>query len=70
VHNARTLAADLTHEGASVWDHYARGPDESMWYYRRVADIVRGRLGGRPLVDELDETIAALEKAIAETGTG
>jgi (p)ppGpp synthase/HD superfamily hydrolase len=70
VHNARTLAADLRREGASVWRHYARGPDESMWYYRRVAEIVRGRLGIHPLVNELDETIAALEQAIAEAGAG
>ena len=25
-------------EGASVWDHFSRGPEQSMWYYRSMSD--------------------------------
>ncbi len=70
IHGTRTLASDLRQRGPEVWDAFTRGPDQSLWYYQRVAEIVGERLEGHPLADELDRAIADLEEAITETGTG
>ena len=68
IHNARSLAAQLRDQGGAVWDHYARGPDETLWYYRSVAAIVRACLGEHALTKELEEAIANLEGALADMG--
>ncbi len=68
IHNARSLAAQLRDQGGSAWDHYSRGPDETLCYYRSVAAIARARLGEHALTKELEEAIADLEGAITEIG--
>jgi (p)ppGpp synthase/HD superfamily hydrolase len=65
--NARTIAFALRQEGASVWKYFSRGPEQSLWYYRSLADIARQRIAGHPLVAELDEAVQDLEQAIDET---
>jgi (p)ppGpp synthase/HD superfamily hydrolase len=70
VHNAHSLTRDLRHQGSAVWEHYKRGPDSTLWYYRRAAEIVRGHLGRHPLVDELEDAIWVLEQAIAGIEAG
>ncbi len=67
LHNSHTLARQLQCQGASVWDHYSRGPDASLWYARSVAAIARDRLGAHSLVDELDSAISDLQNVIATT---
>ena len=67
LHNARSLARQVRDEGPSVWDYYTRGPEQSMWYYRSVAEMVGERLGAHPLARELDKAVEALEQAIADT---
>jgi (p)ppGpp synthase/HD superfamily hydrolase len=67
LHNTRVLAFDLRRMGPSLWSYFTRGPQGSLWYYRSLAEIVRKHLDAHPLVDELDEAIAGLERAIAET---
>jgi len=69
LHNARSLAAQLRRTGAATWQHFSRGPDDALWYYRSVAGIARERLGPVPLVDELDHAVRDLERTIAETGS-
>lgn len=69
LHSTCTLAADLRRRGATVWDAFTRGPDQSLWYYQRIAGIVSERLEGHPLAAELDRAVADLEEAITETGT-
>jgi len=68
IHNARSLAAQLRNQGGATWDHYSRGPDETLWYYRSVTAIVRARLGEHALTKELEEAIANLEGALADMG--
>ncbi len=68
VHNARSMVRELGLQGPAIWDHYSRGPEESLWYYRRVAAIVRKRWPGHALTGELDRAVEALARAIAETG--
>ena len=68
LHNTRTLARQLHRQGPSAWSHYSRGPDDSLWYARSVASIVRDLLGAHALVDELDNAINHLQHIIAGTG--
>jgi (p)ppGpp synthase/HD superfamily hydrolase len=65
--NTRALASALRQEGASVWEHFSRGPEQSMRYYRSLADIARERMAGHPLLAELDEAVQDLKRAIGET---
>ena len=67
LHNARSLAWQLRHEGPSVWNKFTRGPESSLWYYQSIADIVGERLGAHPLAGELGGAIQDLERVIAET---
>ena len=65
--NARAIASALRQEGASVWTHFSRGPEQSLWYYRSLAGIAHERIAGHPLLAELDEAVQDLERAINET---
>jgi len=65
--NTRAMASALRQNGPSVWDHFSRGPEQSMWYYRSLADIARERMAGHPLLAELDEAVRDLDQAIGET---
>jgi (p)ppGpp synthase/HD superfamily hydrolase len=67
LHGACSMARDLRRSGPSFWDSFSRGPDESLWYHRAIAAIVRERLAQHPLVDELDGAIKDLEQAIIES---
>ncbi len=69
LHNARSLAHMLRREGASTWAHYARGPRQTMGYYRNVAAVARERLGPHPLVEGLEAAIEDLEGATTEQET-
>jgi (p)ppGpp synthase/HD superfamily hydrolase len=72
VHNARSVAFVLRREGSAIWHNFSRGPEETLCYYRSVAQIVRERLGEHPLALELEGAIDHLEEVIAsgaaETG--
>jgi (p)ppGpp synthase/HD superfamily hydrolase len=68
--NARAIALDLELQGSSIWRRFSRGPDQSIWYYNSVAEIVRERLGRHPLVDELEAAIAHLEQTVAGMEAG
>lgn len=68
LHNARGLVEQLAHEGPEAWNHYARGPELVLWYYRSVAGIVCDRLGAHPLADETEQAVLELGHTIAVTG--
>jgi (p)ppGpp synthase/HD superfamily hydrolase len=70
LHSARSMIAGLHQQGPSIWSHFSRGPDQSLWYYQSVAELVRERLTGHPLADELDRAVAELEEAIVESEEG
>jgi (p)ppGpp synthase/HD superfamily hydrolase len=69
LHNAHSFVQDLRREGAEVWQHFNRGPQLQLGYYRQVLDIAEERLGAHPLVAELAHAVAELARAIEETGT-
>lgn len=72
LHNAHSVALVLLGEGPTIWHRFSRGPEETLWYYRSVAQIVRERLGEHPLAQELEGAIDHLERLVAsvapETG--
>jgi (p)ppGpp synthase/HD superfamily hydrolase len=65
LHSVRTIITDLAEKGPALWASFSRGPDQSLWFYESVAEIVRERLPEHPLADELDRAVDALEEAIA-----
>ncbi|MEJ2732324.1 MAG: HD domain-containing protein [Anaerolineae bacterium] len=65
VHNAHSVARVLRREGPAIWHRFLRGPEETLWYYRSVAQIVRQRLGKHPLAQELEGAIDHLEQVVA-----
>ncbi len=68
LHNTRSFAAQLRRTGSATWQHFSRGPEDALWYYRSIAGVARQRLGPVPLVDELEQAVRDLEQTIIETG--
>jgi GTP pyrophosphokinase len=63
LHNARSLLMDLRAVGDKVWDRFNAGRDETLWYYRRAVEVMRGNPAHHPaLVDELDRTVREIER--------
>lgn len=62
IHNVRSISADLRGAGASVWDRFKRGPAPTLGYYHAILDGVRAKLGAHPIVAELAEAVAELER--------
>ena len=67
LHNVRSVAHDLRHEGASVMARFNASAADTLWYYASVADICRERLEGpaRQLGEELH---AAVNDLASELG--
>jgi (p)ppGpp synthase/HD superfamily hydrolase len=63
LHNARSILAELRRDGDRLWAKFNAGPDDQLWYYRSLVDILSRRLPG-PLTDELASVVADLERAI------
>jgi len=64
LHNARTVLSDLRSDGAAAWDRTGGGREGTPWYYRALVEAVRARQTSR-LLDELDQVVAAMERAAA-----
>jgi (p)ppGpp synthase/HD superfamily hydrolase len=63
VHNARSILRDLRKPdvGESVWSRFSQPRDQTLWYYRSLADIFRKKLPGQ-LADELHDIVEVLER--------
>jgi (p)ppGpp synthase/HD superfamily hydrolase len=55
LHNCSCTLADLRLHGPAAWDRFNAGAQDSVWYYREVARLVRSHLGDHAL---------ALERAV------
>jgi len=68
VHNARSILRDLRKEevGGKVWSRFSASREETIWYYKKLAETFQRVLPGQ-LSDELAEIADALEK---EPGRG
>ena len=68
LHNAHSFVQDLRRRGAVVWQHFNRGPQSQLRYYRQILRLAEERLDDHPLVAELADAVAQLTRAIEETG--
>ena len=56
---ARVRADVLLLVGDALWDRFRLTPDEQLWYYRSMTDVLSQRLGG-PVVSALASLVAEL----------
>jgi len=74
LHNARSLIMDLRGKRADLWSRFSAGRDETCWYYRQLVVAYGTALAKDPpsgrrmreLLDELTDTVAALELESAQ----
>jgi (p)ppGpp synthase/HD superfamily hydrolase len=62
IHNARSILRDLRkpETGPNVWDRFNQPKQDTLWYYRQLADAFQHLLPGQ-LSDELMEIVIVLE---------
>jgi len=62
IHNARSILRDLRKPeiGTTVWNRFRNPKEDTLWYYRELANMFQKRLPGQ-LADELVEIIIVLE---------
>lgn len=63
LHNARSVIDDHRHLGDAMWDRFNAGPDDQVWYYRSVSDIIAAQLGGT-IAEDLSATIDQLDEIV------
>jgi (p)ppGpp synthase/HD superfamily hydrolase len=63
LHNARSILSDLHEEGLAVFDRFSVEKEETLWFYRAVADVARARSDDR-LAHELDWTVSEIERMV------
>jgi (p)ppGpp synthase/HD superfamily hydrolase len=60
IHNARSILRDLRKVGPAVWKRFNSPKEETLRYYRELANAFQRRLPGQ-LADELLEIVIVLE---------
>lgn len=66
LHNARSVVADYRLVGEQVWERFNAGREQSLWYYRELADTFKRLDPGSPLAHELDRTVSELEELVRQ----
>jgi (p)ppGpp synthase/HD superfamily hydrolase len=68
VHNARAILRDLRKSdvGEKIWSRFSQPKEQTLWYYRSLADVFCERLPGQ-LSDELREIVEVLEASSSQT---
>jgi (p)ppGpp synthase/HD superfamily hydrolase len=72
LHNASAILADLKRTAfpETIWGRFARGPDVTVGWYRRVLERL-GVVGFRgPIMDELQDVVIALEAEAVKATVG
>ena len=57
LHNARSIVGDLRSVGPSVWTRFNAGPEDQIWYYSRLVEVLQLRLPELRLVQELERIV-------------
>jgi len=60
LHTCRSMLQDLAKQGADLWQRFRGTQEDQLWYYTSMAALLRRRLGGHPICDELDAAVAEL----------
>ena len=67
LHNARTLVADYRVVGEELWERFHGGREGTLWYYRSASEMFRSAENApRLLADELDRTVADLDRLVVK----
>jgi hypothetical protein len=64
LHNARAVLADYRRLGEALWARFRGGRDGTLWYYRRLAEVL-GAVGPARVADELRRTVDAIDRLAA-----
>lgn len=59
--NVRSLIAGYRARGESLWETFRGGRDGTLWYYRRIVEILK-QAGPHPLVEQLDHALIELQQ--------
>ena len=62
LYNARETLEDLRRHRDALWKRFKGGKQGTLWYYREVAKILRGK-GPKALAAELDRVVRELTRA-------
>jgi (p)ppGpp synthase/HD superfamily hydrolase len=65
LHNARTILVDLRRNGEVVWRRFNGGKGGTLWYYRSLVEVFQ-KIDHSPMVDELANVVAEIEKLSGE----
>lgn len=57
LHNARSILGDLSRVGDLVWARFTATKDETIWYYRSLAEEFQKSWPQNPLAEELKMTV-------------
>ena len=66
-HNGLCIAADVRRYGAGFWKTFNASPEELVWYYTSVRDVVAERLPGSSIAAALDRAVNELVTAAEAT---
>jgi len=67
--NVRSLVQSHRIVGEAVWQSFRGGREGTLWYFRRVVEILK-QAHGHPLAEELQRAVAELERLAAATPSG
>ena len=70
LHNARSILRDHHAEGDTVWDRFTASREETLWYYRRLAEAYRNAGAHGFMIDELERVIGELGRGTEEREGG
>jgi (p)ppGpp synthase/HD superfamily hydrolase len=66
LHNARAIAADLRQIGNALWQRFTGTKDQSLWYYRTLADTY-SVTGNSDIAREVDLVVRQIEELASQT---
>jgi (p)ppGpp synthase/HD superfamily hydrolase len=69
LHNCHSMLRDLREQGDKLWGRFRASQADQLWYYTTLAAVLRQRLEGHPICDELDQAVAELVALCENPGT-
>ena len=63
-HNIATLLHNLRSEGPALWQRFRGGPEQSLWFYQSVVDVLEARMPNTAIVAELRGYTDALQQGV------
>jgi GTP pyrophosphokinase len=61
LHNSRTIVADLRQQGPAAFEKFRGGHDGTLWYYRTLLEVYRGRWE-HAVLDELEVAVREMHR--------